>query len=132
LGGGSRKSGAIALFHVTTLDIGRLGTRFPYLVIFREARSGAYVIAVFHTSRDPRIWRQRAFAAPPPQRLKLLSKHCSYKRNRFCVSTRFVGPIHEHFNEVAKAAQPFGLLGDLSSRYSCRRNGPSVATNANV
>jgi plasmid stabilization system protein ParE len=33
--------------------------RFPYIVIFREARGAAYVVAVFHTSRDPRIWRQR-------------------------------------------------------------------------
>lgn len=33
--------------------------RFPYLVIFREARNAAYVVAVFHTSRDPRKWRRR-------------------------------------------------------------------------
>ena len=33
--------------------------RFPYLVIFRETRSAVYVVAVFHTSRDPRQWRQR-------------------------------------------------------------------------
>lgn|SRR5574337_1243055 len=33
--------------------------RFPYLVIFREERNAAYVVAVFHTSRDPRKWRRR-------------------------------------------------------------------------
>ncbi|HLH51332.1 MAG TPA: type II toxin-antitoxin system RelE/ParE family toxin, partial [Roseiarcus sp.] len=26
---------------------------FPYLIIFREANDAAYVIAVFHTSRNP-------------------------------------------------------------------------------
>jgi plasmid stabilization system protein ParE len=33
--------------------------RFPYLVIFRETAEAAYVVAVFHTSRDPRAWRRR-------------------------------------------------------------------------
>jgi plasmid stabilization system protein ParE len=33
--------------------------RFPYLVIFRERGDAAYVVAIFHTSRDPRVWRQR-------------------------------------------------------------------------
>lgn len=33
--------------------------RFPYLVIFRPTQSAIYVVAVFHTSRDPRRWRQR-------------------------------------------------------------------------
>ena len=33
--------------------------RFPYFVIFREIGDTAYVVAVFHTSRDPRTWRQR-------------------------------------------------------------------------
>jgi toxin ParE1/3/4 len=33
---------------------------FPYLVIFRETPKAAYVIAFFHTSRDPRTWRQRS------------------------------------------------------------------------
>ena len=33
--------------------------RFPYIVIFRAARDTAYVVAVFHTSRDPMAWRQR-------------------------------------------------------------------------
>ena len=33
--------------------------RFPYLVIFREQADAAYAVAVFHTSRDPRIWRRR-------------------------------------------------------------------------
>jgi len=34
--------------------------RFPYLVIFREQGDAAYVVAVFHTSRDPRTWERRA------------------------------------------------------------------------
>ena len=32
---------------------------FPYLVIFRETPQAAYVVAVFHTSRDLRTWQQR-------------------------------------------------------------------------
>jgi len=34
--------------------------RFPYLVIFRETRSAVYIVALFHTSRNPRAWRSRA------------------------------------------------------------------------
>jgi plasmid stabilization system protein ParE len=33
--------------------------RFPYALIFREADDAIYVVAVFHTSRDPRIWQGR-------------------------------------------------------------------------
>ena len=33
--------------------------RFPYFVIFRETSDAAYVVAVFHTSRDPRSVRGR-------------------------------------------------------------------------
>ncbi len=33
--------------------------RFPYLVIFREQADASYVVAVFHTSRDPKIWQRR-------------------------------------------------------------------------
>ena len=33
--------------------------RFPYLVIFRERERTIYVVAVFHTSRDPRMWQNR-------------------------------------------------------------------------
>ena len=33
--------------------------RFPYLVIFREMDATVYVVAVFHTSRDPAIARRR-------------------------------------------------------------------------
>ncbi|MBV9112421.1 MAG: type II toxin-antitoxin system RelE/ParE family toxin [Hyphomicrobiales bacterium] len=32
---------------------------FPYFVIFRETPRAAYVVAVFHTSRNPRIWQRR-------------------------------------------------------------------------
>ena len=34
--------------------------RFPYLVIFREQAEARYVVAVFHTSRDPQTWKRRA------------------------------------------------------------------------
>ena len=34
--------------------------RFPYLVFFRETDAAIYVVAVFHTSRDPTTWRRRA------------------------------------------------------------------------
>jgi plasmid stabilization system protein ParE len=33
--------------------------RFPYLVIFREHADDCYVVAVFHTSRDPGVWQAR-------------------------------------------------------------------------
>jgi plasmid stabilization system protein ParE len=33
--------------------------RFPYLIIFRETRTAVYVVAVFHTSRDPKTWQRR-------------------------------------------------------------------------
>jgi plasmid stabilization system protein ParE len=33
--------------------------RFPYLMIFRETDEAAYVVAVFHSRRDPRTWQHR-------------------------------------------------------------------------
>ncbi len=33
--------------------------RFPYLVLFRQKQDLVVVVAVFHTSRDPRAWRKR-------------------------------------------------------------------------
>jgi plasmid stabilization system protein ParE len=33
--------------------------RFPYALYFRIEAEGVYVIACFHTSRDPRQWRRR-------------------------------------------------------------------------
>jgi plasmid stabilization system protein ParE len=33
--------------------------RFPYFVVFRETEEGVYVIAVFHTSRNPITWQSR-------------------------------------------------------------------------
>jgi plasmid stabilization system protein ParE len=33
--------------------------RFPYFVIFRETRQYVYVVAIFHTSRNPKTWPQR-------------------------------------------------------------------------
>jgi plasmid stabilization system protein ParE len=32
---------------------------FPYLLIFSETPAAVYVVAVFHTSRDPKVWRNR-------------------------------------------------------------------------
>ncbi len=34
--------------------------RFPYIVVFRELHDAVYVIAVFHTSRDPLVWQRRS------------------------------------------------------------------------
>jgi plasmid stabilization system protein ParE len=34
--------------------------RFPYFVVFREIEGNIYVIAVFHTSRDPITWQSRS------------------------------------------------------------------------
>jgi plasmid stabilization system protein ParE len=34
--------------------------QFPYVVVFRVADNTAYIIAFFHTSRDPRHWQRRA------------------------------------------------------------------------
>jgi plasmid stabilization system protein ParE len=34
--------------------------RFPYFVVFRETEEGIYVIAVFHTSRNPITWQSRS------------------------------------------------------------------------
>ena len=33
--------------------------RFPYLLIFREQDEAIYIVAVFHTSRDPKTWQDR-------------------------------------------------------------------------
>lgn len=33
--------------------------RFPYVVIYREEPGEVVVIALFHTSRNPRIWQSR-------------------------------------------------------------------------
>lgn len=34
--------------------------RFPYILVFREMDEAIYVVAVFHTSRDPLIWQRRS------------------------------------------------------------------------
>jgi toxin ParE1/3/4 len=34
--------------------------RFPYVVLYREDSGEVVVIAVFHTSRDPSVWKSRA------------------------------------------------------------------------
>jgi plasmid stabilization system protein ParE len=34
--------------------------RFPYCVYYREEPSCVRVLAVFHTSRNPKIWQRRA------------------------------------------------------------------------
>jgi toxin ParE1/3/4 len=33
--------------------------RFPYIVVYREEPDEIVVIAVFHTSRDPSVWKDR-------------------------------------------------------------------------
>ncbi len=33
--------------------------RFPYNLLFRAMSDGIYVIACFHSSRDPDIWQRR-------------------------------------------------------------------------
>jgi toxin ParE1/3/4 len=34
--------------------------KFPYCLFYRELADRVEVIAVFHTSRDPSVWQQRA------------------------------------------------------------------------
>jgi len=34
--------------------------RFPYIIVFRETQDAIYVVAVFHTSRNPLIWQGRS------------------------------------------------------------------------
>lgn len=34
--------------------------RFPYILVFREMGDAIYIVAVFHTSRDPSIWKRRS------------------------------------------------------------------------
>jgi plasmid stabilization system protein ParE len=34
--------------------------KYPYVVLYREEPGEVVVISVFHTSRDPSIWRSRA------------------------------------------------------------------------
>ena len=34
--------------------------RFPYILVFRETHDAVYVVAVFHTSRDPLVWKRRS------------------------------------------------------------------------
>src|SRR4051812_12019418 len=34
--------------------------RFPYLVLFVEEKTTISVLGVFHTKRDPKIWKRRA------------------------------------------------------------------------
>ena len=33
---------------------------FPYIILYRVTANGIRIIAVFHTSRDPAIWAERA------------------------------------------------------------------------
>ncbi len=33
--------------------------RFPYCIYFREREQKIIVLAVFHSARDPAVWRQR-------------------------------------------------------------------------
>ena len=41
-------------------DVRRARLRtFPYGLFFRVVDDGVFVIACFHSSRDPRVWRRR-------------------------------------------------------------------------
>lgn len=33
--------------------------RFPYVILYRVEATRIVVVSVFHTSRDPKIWRRR-------------------------------------------------------------------------
>ena len=48
--------------HATVyLDVRKvLVPKFPYVVLYREEPNEVLVISVFHTSRDPSIWKSRA------------------------------------------------------------------------
>jgi plasmid stabilization system protein ParE len=47
-------------FPVVFADIHRaLLRRFPYTLFFRIVNDAVFVIACFHSSRDPRIWQGR-------------------------------------------------------------------------
>ena len=48
-------------FAIVKEDIRRVvANRFPYSVYFRADRSRIVVLAVFHGSRDPSIWKSRS------------------------------------------------------------------------
>ena len=48
-------------FAIVKEDIRRVvANRFPYSVYFREVKSRIVVLAVFHCSRDPSIWKSRS------------------------------------------------------------------------
>ena len=49
-----------ARYPVVFADVHRAMTRrFPYSVIFRTRSSTLVVLAVFHSRRDPRVWKRR-------------------------------------------------------------------------
>lgn len=35
--------------------------KFPYVLLYRDEAHEVLVISVFHTSRDPSVWKSRAF-----------------------------------------------------------------------
>jgi toxin ParE1/3/4 len=48
------------VFPIVVADIRRaLLRRFPYALFFRIVDDAVFVMACFHSSRDPRIWQQR-------------------------------------------------------------------------
>jgi|GEM_PF-3421820 len=42
--------------------------RFPYAVLFRQRGQSIEVLAVFHGSRDPGLWRERVSGPLVPER----------------------------------------------------------------
>ena len=48
------------LFRIAKVDVRvALVSRFPYAVYYRVKPTRIVVIAVFHTSRDPKVWKSR-------------------------------------------------------------------------
>lgn len=46
---------------VVYLDVRKtLVSKFPYVILYREEPGEIVVVSVFHTSRDPSIWKSRA------------------------------------------------------------------------
>lgn len=48
-------------FAIVYLDVRKtLVPKFPYVILYREEPGEIVVISVFHTSRDPSVWKSRA------------------------------------------------------------------------
>ena len=55
-------AGQPQLYAIAYRGLRRITTkRFPYCIYFRVTAQRIVVVAVFHSSRDPEIWKVRAF-----------------------------------------------------------------------